>query len=108
MMKYKGYFGKVEYDSDAKIFHGEVIGLKDVITFQAKTVDKLKKAFKDSINDYLEWCAERGEKPEKTYSGKIHVRINPDLHAQLALDAAKKGISLNDLINKLLKQVNLA
>ena len=99
MMKYKGYFGKVEYDSDAKIFHGEVIGLKDVITFQAKTVDKLKKAFKDSINDYLEWCAERGEKPEKTYSGRIHVRMKPDLHAHLALEAAKQGLSLNDLIN---------
>jgi len=100
MMKYKGYFGKVEYDSDAKIFHGEVIGLKDIITFQAKTVDDLEKAFKDSINDYLEWCVERGEKPEKTYSGKIHVRMDPELHAQLALEANKKNISLNDLINK--------
>jgi len=104
MMKYKGYFGEVQYDSDAKIFHGEVVGLKDVITFQAKTVDGLEKAFKDSINDYLEWCKERNEKPEKTYSGKIHLRMNPELHAQLALEAAKKRISLNDLINKLLNQ----
>jgi predicted HicB family RNase H-like nuclease len=103
-MKYKGYFGEVQYDSDAKIFHGEVVGLKDVITFQAKTVDGLEKAFKDSINDYLEWCKERNEKPEKTYSGKIHLRMNPELHAQLALEAAKKRISLNDLINKLLNQ----
>jgi len=104
MIKYKGYFGEVQYDSDAKIFHGEVIGLKDVITFQAKTVEGLEKAFKDSINDYLEWCNERGEKPEKTYSGKIHLRMNPELHAQLALEAVKKRISLNDLINKLLSQ----
>jgi len=100
MMKYKGYFGKVEYDSDAKIFHGEVIGLKDIITFQAKTVDNLEKAFRGSINDYLEWCVERDEKPEKTYFGKIHVRIDPELHAQLTLEANKKNISLNDLINK--------
>lgn len=108
MMKYKGYFGEVKYDSEAKIFHGEVIGLKDVITFQAKTVDELEKAFKDSINDYLKWCAERNEKPEKTYSGKIHVRTEPDLHAQLALEAAKRGISLNDLITKLLKETLFA
>ena len=108
MMKYKGYFGEVKYDSDAKIFHGEVIGLKDVITFQAKTVDELEKAFKDSINDYLKWCIERNEKPEKTYSGKIHVRMEPDLHAQLALKAAKKSISLNELITKLLKQTVIA
>ena len=53
MMKYKGYFGDVKYDSDVKIFHGEVIGLKDVITFQAKTVDELEKAFKDSINEKI-------------------------------------------------------
>lgn len=108
MMKYKGYFGEVKYDSDAKIFHGEVIGLKDVITFQAKTVDQLEKAFKDSINDYLEWCVERNEKPEKTYSGKIHVRMEPDLHAQLALEASKKSVSLNEFINKLLKQAVIA
>jgi len=104
MMKYKGYFGEVKYDSEAKIFHGEVIGLKDIITFQAKTVDQLEKSFKDSIDDYLEWCIERNEKPEKTYSGNIHVRMNPDLHAQLALAASQKSISLNELINMILKQ----
>lgn len=108
MMKFKGYFGDVKYDFEAKIFHGEVVGLKDVITFQAKTVDGLEKAFKDSINDYLEWCVERNEKPEKTYSGKIHLRMEPTLHAQLALEAVKKSISLNDLINRLLKQTNFA
>jgi len=99
-MKYKGYLGKVEYDYEAKIFHGEVIGLKDVITFQGKNVKDLEKAFKDSINDYLEWCQERGEQPEKTYSGNLRIRMNPSLHAQLAMQAAKQGISLNDLITK--------
>ena len=63
-MKYKGYFGKITYNDEAKIFHGEVIGLKDIITFQGKSVNELKKAFQDSINDYLAWCEERGEQPE--------------------------------------------
>lgn len=57
-MKYKGYLGEITYDDDAKIFHGEVIGLKDIITFQGRTVNELKKAFQDSINDYLAWCNE--------------------------------------------------
>lgn len=48
MMKYKGFLGQVEYDDDAKIFHGEIIGLKYVITFQGKSVEELKKAFLDS------------------------------------------------------------
>ena len=105
MMKYKGYLGEVTYDADAKIFHGEVIGLKDVITFQGKTVNELEKAFKGSINDYLAWCKERGEEPEKTFSGNIRIRISPDLHAELSQAAVIRGISLNSLIiNKLQKK----
>ncbi len=102
-MKYKGYLGAVEYDYEEKIFHGEVIGLKDVITFQGKTVDEFEQAFKDSIDDYLAWCSERGEKPEKTYSGNIRVRMDQTLHAHLAVEAARQGISLNDLINQKLR-----
>jgi predicted HicB family RNase H-like nuclease len=68
MMCYKGYRGNVTYDADAKLFHGEVIGLKDVITFQGTAVDDLEKAFHDSVDDYLVWCKERGDKPERTFS----------------------------------------
>jgi predicted HicB family RNase H-like nuclease len=65
-MKYKGYIGHVEYDGEAKIFHGEVVGLRDSITFQGESVEELEQAFKDSIDDYLAWCKERGDKPEET------------------------------------------
>jgi predicted HicB family RNase H-like nuclease len=98
MMKYKGYIGHVEYDDEAKIFHGEVVGLKDVITFQGRSVDELDKAFKDSVNDYLAWCKERGEEPEKTFSGTFNLRIPPELHAKLAFQAKTMGISLNTYV----------
>lgn len=104
MMQYKGYIGQVTFDGEANIFHGHVIGLKDVITFQGTSVSELKRAFKESVDDYLAWCKERGEKPEKTYSGKLHLRLNPDLHANLAIEAEKKGVSLNDLINNKLSK----
>ena len=55
-MKYKGYQGYVVYDEEARIFHDEVIGLKDVVTFQGKSFDELEEAFRDSIDDYLEFC----------------------------------------------------
>lgn len=97
-MKYKGYMGEVTYDSMAKIFHGEVLGLKDVITFQGTTVDELERAFKDSVDDYVSWCKGRGEEPEKAFSGNIRIRISPDLHAKLAQVATLQGISLNSLI----------
>ena len=67
-MKYKTYIGRVEYDDEAKVFHGEVIGLKDVITFQGTSVDELEQSFKDSIDDYLAFCKERGES-RKNFSG---------------------------------------
>ncbi len=104
MMKYKGCIGHVTYDDEAKVFHGEVIGLKDIITFQGMAVDELEKAFRESVDDYLAWCKERGEKPEKTFSGTFNLRIPPDLHAQLVLQAKAMGTSLNSYITQALRQ----
>ncbi|MEJ7639533.1 MAG: type II toxin-antitoxin system HicB family antitoxin [Singulisphaera sp.] len=68
MMTYKGYTGSVEVDTEAEILFGRVVGLYDVITFQGETVAQARKAFQDSVDDYLEFCAERGEAPEKPAS----------------------------------------
>lgn len=106
-MKYKGYIGHVEYDDDAKIFHGEVVGLKDVITFQGTSVEELEDAFKDSIDDYLAWCKKRGERPEKAFSGTFNLRIPPDLHAELAIKAKTMGTSLNTYITQTLRRISL-
>ncbi len=103
-MKYKGYTGIVDYDAQAKLFFGEVIGLKDVVTFQGTSVKELEKAFKDSINDYLTWCQERGEKPEKAFSGNVRLRLPSHLHAELAREAARQGVSLNQFITTKLQQ----
>jgi predicted HicB family RNase H-like nuclease len=100
MMKYKGYIGQVVYDDEAKIFHGEVVGLNDVITFQGKSVDELEQSFQDSVDDYLNWCKERGEKPEKTFSGTFNLRIPPELHAKLAFQAKELGLSLNSYVTE--------
>jgi predicted HicB family RNase H-like nuclease len=70
-MKYKGYVGMVTFDDEAGIFHGEVINTRDVITFQGTCVEELRQAFIDSIDDYLAFCAERGEEPEKPFSGHL-------------------------------------
>lgn len=107
MMEYKGYFAKVEFDDDDNIFHGEVINLRDVITFEGETVRELKKAFQDSVDDYLDFCAKRGEGPEKPYSGKFVVRVEPEIHKNITIEARKTGKSLNvwvnDAISKALK-----
>lgn len=108
MMEYKGYFGKVEFDDEANIFYGEVINLRDVVTFQGGTVIKLRKAFRESIDDYLDFCASRGEEPEKPYSGKFVVRVDPELHKTISIEAKKNGKSLNawvsDNLSKLMHE----
>ena len=103
-MEYKGYSAKVEFDEDANAFHGEVINLRDVVTFEGETVDELRQAFQESVDDYLEFCAERGEEPEKPYSGKFVVRVGPKLHRRLAIEARKRGLSINSLVGEALSK----
>lgn len=98
MLNYKGYKGKVSFDADAGLFHGEVIDLKDVITFQGKSVDEIETAFKDSIDDYLDFCAERGEEPDKSFSGRLMLRIPSELHRDIYTQAKDEGKSLNEFI----------
>ncbi len=102
-MKHKGYTGKVTFDDDAGVFHGRVIGLRDVITFEGTTVAELRQAFHDSVDDYLDFCRERGEAPEKPASGKLVARLGPALHRKLALHAERTGKSLNTVIVELIK-----
>jgi predicted HicB family RNase H-like nuclease len=102
-MEYKGYIGQVEFDDKANIFHGEVINLRDVVTFQGSTVRELRKAFQDSVDDYLEFCTECGESPEKPYSGKFLVRVEPGLHRDLAIHAKKAHKSLNAWVHDTLE-----
>ncbi len=97
-MTYKGYSAKVTFDADAEVLHGEVIGLRDVITFQATSVEGLKQAFRDSVDDYLAWCAELGQEPERAYAGRLLVRMEPDLHRDLAVAAERAGESINAFV----------
>ena len=99
MLKYRGYAGQVEYDDDAGLFHGEVIDLKDVVTFQGKSVKEVEEAFRESIDDYLEFCRERGEQPDKPFSGRLMVRLPPSLHREVYIRAKQEGKSLNQWIS---------
>lgn len=95
MMEYKGYFGTAEFDDEADIFHGEVLLTRGVVTFQGRTVTELKKAFRDSIDDYLEFCKEQNISPEKPFSGKFVLRLTPEEHRMASLAAKTTKKSLN-------------
>jgi predicted HicB family RNase H-like nuclease len=103
MMEYKGYVGLVEFDDEASLFHGEVVNTRDVITFQGKSVAELRKAFRESVDDYLAFCAERGEEPDKPFSGQFVTRISPDLHRRASVAAGMAGKSLNAWVTEQLQ-----
>ena len=104
MIEYKGYLGRVEYDDEAGVFHGEVINLRDVVTFQGETVQELRRAFQESVDDYLAFCIERNEEPERPYSGTFTIRVPPELHRDAALQARLRNKSLNSWVAELLAE----
>ena len=105
MMEYKGYIGKVEIDEEVGILYGEVINVRDVITFEGTTVEEVQQAFRESVDDYLEFCEQRGESPEKPFSGKFVVRLPAELHRKAYIQAKLKDKSLNSWITEVLQSV---
>jgi predicted HicB family RNase H-like nuclease len=96
MLEHKGYIGTVEAEDG--VFFGRVAGLRDVITFEGTTFAEVEQAFRDSIDDYLAFCTERGEPPDRPYSGKIPLRVSPDIHRRAVMRAQSEGLSLNQWI----------
>ncbi len=95
MLMYKGYRAKVEFDYEGQVLHGEVINTRDVIFFEGTSVEELNEEFRFSIDDYLAMCAERGEEPDKPFSGKVALRMSPEIHRAAATAAQAEGKSLN-------------
>ena len=94
-MQYKGYVAKIEYSEEDGCFIGHIIGIRDIITFEGMSVDEIREDFHKSVDFYLETCAKRGEEPNKPYSGKVFLRMTPQIHAHIAAQAEAVGKSLN-------------
>ena len=104
-MKYKGYEVIVEFDQEDRLFIGRVINTRDVIAFDGASVDELERSFHNVIDEYLEDCQAIGKSPDKPFSGRFNLRICPALHRQAVTQAEKEGISLNTLVERVLRSV---
>lgn len=104
ILKHKGYFARVEFDADDRIFFGRVAGIEDGVGFHADTVDGLVAAFEDAVDDYLETCEHAGKAPDKPYSGVVYLRVDPSIHAEAAIAAHLAGVSLNQFGEEALRK----
>ena len=95
MMRYRGYSAAVSFDYEAGVFHGEVVDTRDVIVFEGDSVAQLEEGFQTSIDDYLAVCAERGRTPDRPFSGRIPLRLAPEVHRAATAAARAEGKSLN-------------
>jgi len=98
MKPYKGYTATIEFDPDEMVLHGRVDHIRDVVTFHASSVAEVEREFAAAVDDYLELCSERNEEPERPYSGRFVLRIDPDLHRRIASVAGRNGTSINSWI----------
>ncbi|MCL2054568.1 MAG: type II toxin-antitoxin system HicB family antitoxin [Oscillospiraceae bacterium] len=102
-LNYKGYYGSVEFSDEDSLFFGRIIGINDRIIYEGDSVQSLRQDFIDSVNDYLEVCAEIGKEPERAYKGTFNIRINPELHRQLAIYSSVCGKSLNSAVEEAIR-----
>ena len=94
-MTYQGYSARIEYDDEDGIFTGRIAGIRDGVGFHADTVEGLRAAFHEAVEDYLETCARVGKEPQRAYSGQVMFRVDPEVHRKAALAAELAGKSLN-------------
>ena len=104
MMKYKGYFGSVHFSDDDNLFYGKLESIRALVSYQGTDVKTLRRAFEEAVEDYLQMCHKNGKEPEKPFKGSFNVRIGPNLHQRVALNALTKGITINKYINDVLEK----
>ena len=103
-LEYKGYKGSVEYSKEDNCLFGKVQGMsKALILYEGQTLDELRKDFEEGIDSYIEGCKADGIEPAKPYSGKLNLRMSSELHSKVAAFVASTGITINDFINKAIK-----
>ena len=94
-MNYKGYSARVEFVEADGVFVGRIAGIRDGVGFHGDTVEGLRAAFHEAVDDYVETCARLGKAPQKSYSGQVMFRLPPEVHRRAALAAEVAGKSLN-------------
>lgn len=103
LLRYKGYSARPEYSAEDQVFYGRILGISDMVDFQSESAKELENEFHNAVDDYLEFCAEIGKKPEKEYNGVFNVRISPELHKEVSIYAQAEGVTLNKVVEQAIR-----
>ncbi len=103
-MNHQGYAARIEYDERDNLFVGRILGVRAIISFHGQTVAELRKEFEHAVDDYLAECSEKGVKPEKPASGKLLLRVSPEVHGRAMVVAQSAGKSLNQWVSEVLER----
>jgi len=101
-MHYNGYDARVEFDADDRIFVGHIAGIRDIVGFHGASVDALEAAFHEAVDDYLAACKKLRQAPNKPFSGRVMLRLPPDVHARASAAAQVSGMSFNQWATQIL------
>jgi len=104
LMEYKGYYGSVHFDDRDLVFHGKVEFIRALVSYEATNARGLRKAFENSVDDYLDMCKRENMLPDTPFKGSLNVRLGPELHRQVAITAEQHDLSINKFIMETLEQ----
>jgi len=103
-LHYKNYVGRVEFSEKDEVFHGQVAGIKALITFEGDSVKAITQDFRQAVDEYLGFCTENGQEPERPFKGLFNIRVGAELHRQTALTASIRDVPLNTLVEEAIRQ----
>jgi predicted HicB family RNase H-like nuclease len=104
-MQYRDYAARIEYSDEDHCFVGHIAGIRDIVGFHGDSVAELEAAFHGSVDHYIDVSNDLGVEPQKPYSGKVVLRMPPELHAKAAIRAESAGKSFNQLANEALREL---
>jgi predicted HicB family RNase H-like nuclease len=104
MMRFKNYYGSVHYSDEDKVFYGKVEFIRALVSYEGTDVKSLRKSFEEAVDDYLQTCKDQGKEPEHPFKGSFNIRVGSTLHQRIAVEATKKGVTLNKYIVDVLEK----
>ncbi len=103
-LKFGEYDAVINFDPQINMFRGEFVGLNGSVDFYADNIEKLRHEGEISMKLFLDFAKEKNIQPKKPLSGKLVLRLKPDIHRKYKLLASSRNISLNKLLNDTLEK----